>query len=53
MALAGSAWIGDKIAGNEPGAPKRMTGQHVLFACELGNGLRQADRIRPPSHAGW
>lgn len=24
-----------------------MTGRHILFACELGNGLRQADRIRP------
>lgn len=24
-----------------------MTPRHVLFACELGNGLRQADRIRP------
>jgi len=24
-----------------------MTAKHVLFACELGNGLRQADRIRP------
>jgi len=47
MALAGSAWIGDKATGNEPGAHTRMTGQHVLFACELGNGLRQADRIRP------
>ena len=24
-----------------------MTGKHVIFACELGNGLRQADRILP------
>lgn len=24
-----------------------MTVRHILFACELGNGLRQADRIRP------
>ena len=24
-----------------------MTARHILFACELGNGLRQADRIRP------
>jgi UDP:flavonoid glycosyltransferase YjiC (YdhE family) len=24
-----------------------MIPRHILFACELGNGLRQADRIRP------
>ena len=24
-----------------------MAGKHVIFACELGNGLRQADRILP------
>lgn len=24
-----------------------MAGRHVIFACELGNGLRQADRILP------
>ena len=24
-----------------------MAGKHVIFACELGNGLRQADRLLP------
>jgi hypothetical protein len=47
MVRAGSAWIGDKTAGNDSGAHKRMTGQHVLFACERGNGAHLPDRIRP------
>jgi UDP:flavonoid glycosyltransferase YjiC (YdhE family) len=45
MALAGSAWIGDDPARHRRETP--MPDRHVIFACELGNGLRQADRILP------